>query len=77
MPFSLPTLNLDNTHIYIFSHLDVTVEVNMVAVNIVVVMAALLRNGLDGLPVISQKEKQQTTCLKPTALIFGRCPNIN
>ena len=29
----------------------------MVAVTIVVAMAALLRNGLDGLPVISQKEK--------------------
>ena len=77
MPFSLPTLNSDNTHIYIFAYLDVTVEVNVVAVTVALVMAALLRNGLDGLPVISQKEKQETTCLKPTALIFGRCPNIN
>lgn len=48
----------------------------MVAVTIVVAMAVLLRNGLDSLPVISQKEKQQTTCLKPTALIFWQMPQL-
>lgn len=51
-------------------------RVRVVAVTVVMLVAAL-RNGLDGLPVISQKEGQQTTCLKLMVLIFGRCPSIN